>query len=337
MDRVRIRFAAWISVATAALGCSSNNGAHPAASPSTGADAAPADASAVDGSTGDAALDAWVDAAAPDSGVLDPSAVDAGMGGPPPALTANVTIHVAGDSTAAIFPATDPRVGWAAVLQPFFGAGVTVDDEAVSGASTKSYYDQGYWATLVSKIQPGDYVFIEFAHNDEKNNDKARYTDPATSYPWYLKTFIAGARAKRAYPVLLTSICRRYFTGTTPFGTHGKYTTALVGVGMATNTPVIDMESKTLAWLALLGPVDSVPLFAPSDDTHLSALGAPQVADLAVQGITELALPIATRLDPSYHVTIGPVLLDAGPDADAGSTDAAGTTDAAAAQDAAPE
>jgi lysophospholipase L1-like esterase len=333
-------FLSLVGLAVPAAACSSNAGSRPGSSVDAGGadattDVTPADDAATASDAGDASSDA---AATADSGILDPSTVDAGMGGPPPALTADVTIHVAGDSTAAIFPSTDPRVGWAAVLQPFFGTGVTIDDAAVSGASSKSFYDQGYWASLVSRIQPGDYVFIEFAHNDEKNDDLTRYTDPATSYPWYLKTFIGGARARGAYVVLLTSICRRYFSGANAIGTHGAYTTALIGVGMQTNAPVIDMETKTLDWLTLLGPVNSVPMFAPADDTHLSALGAPQVAELAVQGITELALPIATRLDPGYSVPLGPVFPDGGADAasDAASDGSPGG-DAAPAEDAATE
>src|SRR5207237_1223749 len=139
-------------IAGAVVACSSNGGSRPPA-PAPDAAAADADATAEAAAPEDAATlsDASVGADPADSGILDPSTVDAGMGGPPPALTANVTIHVAGDSTAAIFPSTDPRVGWAAVLRPFFGAGVTIDDSAVSGASTKSFYDQGYWASLVSK------------------------------------------------------------------------------------------------------------------------------------------------------------------------------------------
>jgi lysophospholipase L1-like esterase len=220
------------------------------------------------------------------------------MGGDPPALTDNVTLHIAGDSTAAIFPSTDPRVGWAAVLQPLFGTGVTVNDVAKSGRSSKSYYDEGLWGALKAQIHPGDYVFIEFGHNDEKIDDPTRYTDPETTYRWYLKTFIAGAREMGGYPILMTSICRRQFNGTTVTGTHGAYTVAVFAVGTETGTPVIDMEGKTKAWLEALGAVDSVPMFAPSDNTHLSATGAPEVAKLAVDGMRDLALPIVARLNP---------------------------------------
>jgi lysophospholipase L1-like esterase len=227
------------------------------------------------------------------------SSVDAGNWDAPP-LGSMVTIHVAGDSTAAIFPATDAtmRVGWAAVLDPLFDNTVTVDDAALSGRSTKSYIDEGAWATLQAKINPGDYLFIEFGHNDEKTDDPTRYTDPATTYRDNLKVFINGARARGGFPVLLTSICRRQFSGTTVTGTHGAYTTAVFAVGQQTNTPVLDMETLTKNWLMALGPTNSLAYFAMDDNTHLIMQGAVAVAKLAVMGIRALGLPIAARALP---------------------------------------
>ena len=224
--------------------------------------------------------------------------VDAGWDAPP--LPAMVSIHVAGDSTAAIFPATDPtmRVGWAAVLDPLFDSSVTVDDAALSGRSTKSYIDEGAWTTLQAKIKSGDYLFVEFAHNDEKTDDPTRYTDPATTYRDNLRTFINGARARGGFPVLLTSICRRQFSGSTVTGTHGAYTTAMFAVGQETGTPVIDMEKRTKDWLTALGPTNSIPMFAMDDNTHLSMQGAVEVAKLAVAGIRDAGLPIAARALP---------------------------------------
>lgn len=228
------------------------------------------------------------------------STLDAGTGAEPPPLSANVTIHVAGDSTAAIFPATDPtaRVGWAAVLQQFFGEGVTIDDAAQSGRSSKSFIDEGFWASLKARIAPGDYVFIQFAHNDEKVADPARYTDAATTFRDYLKTYVAETRRAGGFAVLLTPISRRKFVGAAISPTHGAYPAAVLAVGQETGTPVIDMTEKTRVLLEQLGPEASIPLFAVGDNTHLSAQGAPEVAKLAIQGIRELTLPIVERLAP---------------------------------------
>ena len=227
---------------------------------------------------------------------FDPTLVDAGVGGAPPALTANVTIHIAGDSTAAIFPATDPRVGWGAVLGSYFGAGMTIHDAAQSGRSSKSFLDEGFWTSVKTTIKPGDYVFIEFGHNDEKSGDTARYTIPNTSYRYYLKTYIAETRALGGFAVLLTSIARRQFSGATVPDSHAAYTAAVLAVGTETGTPVIDLQAKTNAWLTSLGSAASVAYFAPGDSTHLNAQGAMAVAGMVVRGITELGFPIAQRI-----------------------------------------
>ncbi len=233
------------------------------------------------------------------SGSTTGSAETTGTTGFPP-LTENVTIHVAGDSTAAIFPASDPtgRVGWAAVLQQFFGEGVEVDDAARSGRSSKSFIDEGFWDALEATIQTGDYVFIQFGHNDEKSDDPARYTDPATTYRSYLKTYIADTRSAGGFAVLLTPISRRQFSGGQLVPTHGDYPAAMLAVGEETGTPVIDMTEKTRVLLESLGPTNTIPLFATDDNTHLSATGAPEVAKLAVEGIRELGFPLAERLVP---------------------------------------
>jgi len=243
-------------------------------------------------------------AGAPADAGIDRPVIDAGYGGDPPPLTANVVLHIAGDSTAAIFPATDPtmRVGWGAVLQQFFTDGVRVDDAARSGRSSKSFIDEGLWAALEAQIQPGDYVLIQFAHNDEKTDDPARYTDPATTFRDYLRMYVGQSRSLGAFPVLLTPICRRDFSGTMILNTHGAYPDAVRAVAADTGTPLIDMTQKTTALLESLGAAASVALFATGDNTHLSAEGAPMVAKLVIDGIRELGLPLVDRLAPQNAI-----------------------------------
>jgi lysophospholipase L1-like esterase len=242
---------------------------------------------------------------AADAGLSRPpteTSSDAGArdAGPFPTLPARLTLHIAGDSTAAIFPASDPthRVGWAAVLQSFFATGVEVDDAAQSGRSSKSYLDEGLWKALKAKIEAGDYVFVEFGHNDEKSDDAARYTNPATTFRTNLELYVKETRAAGGVPVLLTPISRRQFSGSKIAASHGAYPAAVVAVGTQTNTPVIDMTERTRVWLESLGPTSSVAMFATDDNTHLSAKGAEEVAKLAVQGIRALGLPLAERLAP---------------------------------------
>jgi lysophospholipase L1-like esterase len=251
----------------------------------------PADAP-MDGAGGGASDTSSAEALDP----FDPRLIDAGPGGPPPPLRDSVTLHIVGDSTAAIFPATDPRVGWGAALGAYFGPAVVVHDAAQSGRSSKSFIDEGFWAAVKTTIKPGDYVFIEFGHNDEKYGDAARYTIPNTSYRYYLKTYIAETRGLGGFAVLLTSICRRQFSGGAVPDSHAAYTAAVLAVGAETGAPVIDLEAKTAAWLTALGVTASAAYFAPGDTTHLNAQGAMAVAALVAQGIRELGFPIAARL-----------------------------------------
>jgi lysophospholipase L1-like esterase len=190
------------------------------------------------------------------------------------------------------------RVGWAAALQPLFQSTVTVDDAALSGRSSKSFIDEGAWTALKAKIVPGDYLFVQFAHNDEKIDDPTRYTDPATTYRDNLRLFVSEGRQRGAFVVLMTSICRREFSGNVVTATHGAYTTALLAVAQEVGAPVVDMEQRTRDWLTALGPVNSVAMFAVGDNTHLIAQGAAEVAKLAVAGIRALGLPLAARALP---------------------------------------
>jgi len=251
--------------------------------------------------TGGASADAGARDAAPVTGTGGaPGAMDARAGFDAPPLPATVNVHVAGDSTAAMFPPTDAtlRVGWAAALQPLFQSSVRIDDAALSGRSSKSFIDEGAWAALVSRIVPGDYVFVQFAHNDEKIEDPLRYTDPATTYRDNLRKFVSETRARGGFIVLMTSICRREFSGNVVTASHGAYTTALLAVAQEVNAPVVDMEARTRVWLTALGPVNSVAMFAVGDNTHLIAVGATEVAKLAVAGLRALGLPLAQRALP---------------------------------------
>lgn len=293
-------FAALIGIASwtvGPLGC--GTGSSTGAGPNDRGTVADGSGSGGDGASSGSSGSAGAGLGGDDGAAPEDAALNSWFDGNAPPLGANVTLHIAGDSTASIFPSTDPRVGWGAVFQQFFASasGVTVDDAARSGRSSKSFIDEGLWAALKATIRPGDYVFIEFGHNDEKVGTAALYTDPATTFRDYLKTYVADTRAAGGFPVLLTPTSRRQFSGTSIVPTHGAYPAAVIAVAAQTATPVIDMTEKTRVWLEGLGPTASIPMFAPSDNTHTSAQGAPQVGQLVVEGIRELGLPLTSRLN----------------------------------------
>lgn len=148
-------------------------------------------------------------------------------------------IHTIGDSTMATYnESTTVTRGWGQMFQQFFTGDITVNNRAKSGASSKSFYEESaYWQSVKKQIEPGDYVIISFAHNDEKNNGcdgdslKAYYTangdattaasldyrgtTPSGTYKAYLRKYISETRALGATPILMGAICRKYFTGST--------------------------------------------------------------------------------------------------------------------------
>ncbi len=223
-----------------------------------------------------------------------------------------ITLFTIGDSTMANKDTTNgnPERGWAMALQQFFDASkVVVDNHAVNGRSSKSFFDEGRWKVITDKLQAGDYVFIQFGHNDEKSEDPKRYTDPQGTYKEFLTMYVNETRAKGAFPVLMTSIARRKFDGGMPIDTHGAYLNAVRELARTLDVPMIDMAEKTRKLLLGVGPEDSKRIFmwlqpgqSPKypnglqDDTHLNEYGAFRIAQLVVAGIRELELPVAKYL-----------------------------------------
>lgn len=148
-------------------------------------------------------------------------------------------VHTIGDSTMATYdPNTTVTRGWGQMFQQFFKGDVTVNNRAKNGASSKSFYkESAYWQSVKKQIEPGDYVLIQFAHNDEKSNGcdgdelKAYYqsigdeakanacdyrgTTASGTYKDYLRKYVEETRALGATPVLVGAICRKYFDGST--------------------------------------------------------------------------------------------------------------------------
>ena len=221
-------------------------------------------------------------------------------------------VFLAGDSTMADKPLDLPERGWGMALGPLLRDGVAVRNHAMNGRSTKSFIDEGRWAKLAAELRPGDFVLLQFAHNDEKREDPKRFTDPATTFRDKLRRFVREARERGAVPLLATPVCRRKFDAAGKLlGTHGDYPAAVRAVAREEQVPLLDLERATAAWLQREGDVPSRRFFmwlAPGahpripegrrDDTHFVAAGAEAVAALAVAAIREQNLPLAAWLRP---------------------------------------
>jgi lysophospholipase L1-like esterase len=215
------------------------------------------------------------------------------------------TIYTIGDSTMAdkIKPNENPEKGWCQVLPSFFDLNkVTIDNRAVNGRSTKSFIDEKRWESVYNSLKPGDYVFIQFGHNDEKVADSTRYTNPHTAYRHNLIRFVTETREKGGIPILFSSIARRNFNEQgVLIGTHGEYPLETRLVAQEYQVPFIDLEYYTEVLEQSYGVEKSKELhlhFKPgehlyypegkADDTHLSMKGATAIAQLAVSQIKEI-------------------------------------------------
>ncbi|MFN2604387.1 MAG: rhamnogalacturonan acetylesterase, partial [Gemmatimonadaceae bacterium] len=184
-----------------------------------------------------------------------------------------ITIHLAGDSTMAPKLAEKrPETGWGEMLQEFFDtSAVRVENHAVNGRSTRTFISEGRWKAIVDSLRAGDYVFIQFGHNDESQEKTDRYTPPA-DYRANLIRFVSDARAKGANPVLLTPVMRRKFDKDGNFqDTHGEYPDIVRSVAAEQHVPLIDLHRKTEQLLKLFGPSASTVLFlqlAPGENAN---------------------------------------------------------------------
>ncbi|MFD2285497.1 GntR family transcriptional regulator [Pedobacter petrophilus] len=218
------------------------------------------------------------------------------------------TLYIIGDSTAANKQEKAyPETGWGMELQSFFNDEVKVDNRALNGRSTKSFRAEKRWEPILENLKAGDYVLIEFGHNDEKV-DKPAVGVSLADFKINLVNYVNETRSKKAIPVLLTPISRRSFKNGILTDTHGGYPDVTRKVADSLKVPLIDMLAKTEKLLSDLGDEGSIKLFlhvdsghvnypkGKKDDTHLSPNGAKQIAGLVAKGIKENKLSIARKL-----------------------------------------
>ncbi len=243
------------------------------------------------------------------------------------------TLFVIGDSTAAEkqHPDTNPERGWGMVLQGYFGKGVVVDNHAINGRSSKSFLDEGRWDKVLQRIKPGDYVLIQFGHNDEKPQPE-RHTDVGTTFDANLERYCRETREKGGIPVLLSCVARRNFfkaaeendddeklrtvvygdeevNSDTLIDTHGGYKDAPRYVARRLGVTFIDANrlthdleqqmgveaSRRLHMWYKPGEVASMPQ-GRKDNTHYNVYGARIVARLIADALCKEVKPLKRHL-----------------------------------------
>lgn len=219
-----------------------------------------------------------------------------------------ITVYLAGDSTVTD-QQIEPWAAWGQMLPAFFDASVAVANHAESGETIKSFVGERRFDRVMSLLQAGDYLFMQFAHNDQKPGPE--HTDAATGYKDLLRRFITETRAKGAHPVLVTSMERRNFDAE---GRHivpslEGYPQAVREVGAELDVPVVDLNAMSIPFYEALGPEQAKRAFvhfpansypgqdkALADDTHFSNYGAYELAKCVVEGIKAKVPALAAHL-----------------------------------------
>ena len=221
-----------------------------------------------------------------------------------------IKIWLIGDSTISVKEKKAcPETGWGMPFVNFWDSTVTVDNRAKNGRSSKSFFAEHLWEPVVNELQEGDYVFIQFGHNDESKEKGERYSTP-DEFKANLLRYVNESRARKAEPVLITPVARRKFDDNNQIKeTHGEYAALVKQVAAENNVPLIDLNEKSKALLQQMGPEASKYLFnylAPgehpnypngiSDDTHFSELGARKMAQIVLAEIRNLKLELVDRI-----------------------------------------
>jgi lysophospholipase L1-like esterase len=216
------------------------------------------------------------------------------------------TLFLIGDSTMSNKenPDKNPEHGWGQVLGQFITNGIEIQNHAMNGRSSKSFRTEGRWATVEKQLKKGDYVIIQFGHNDQKVKDSTKFTNPYTQYRANLERYVNEARAKGATPILMTSITRRNFNENGVLvDTHTDYPLVVRMVANDMKVSFVDMQLLTEQMEIAYGPENSKKLHlhfkegenayypkGKADDTHLSRLGAETVAKLALKELKGLKI-----------------------------------------------
>jgi lysophospholipase L1-like esterase len=219
------------------------------------------------------------------------------------------TVWLIGDSTMATKEIKAyPETGWGMPFSNFFDSTIVVDNRAKNGRSTQSFINEKLWQPVVDNMGAGDFVLIQFGHNDEVPTKKTYTTEE--QFRNNLIRYVNETRAKKAFPILITPVARRKFDSSGHVvGTHEVYSEIVRSVAGQLKVPLIDLDKKSQALLQQFGPENSKLLYnhlqagehpnypdGKADDTHFSELGARKMAEIVLQEIRNLKLPLADHI-----------------------------------------
>jgi lysophospholipase L1-like esterase len=220
-----------------------------------------------------------------------------------------ITVYLIGDSTMANKETRAfPETGWGMPFRYFFDSTVVVDNRAKNGKSTRTFISEKLWQSVYDNLKPGDYVFMQFGHNDEVPEKVGSYTPP-DDYKKNLSKFISETRSKKAIPVVLTPVTRRRFKEGQIQETHPEYSKLAADVAHTENVSFIDLDTRSRELLQQYGEENSKLLFlqlqpgehpnypeGKNDNTHFSELGARLIAQIVLAEIRKSGLDLSNHI-----------------------------------------
>lgn len=214
------------------------------------------------------------------------------------------TVFIAGDSTVTDQP-REPGASWGQMLPRWFTPEVAIANHAESGETLKSFITGLRLAKILSQMKRGDYLLMQFGHNDEKQSWPQTYVEARTTYEAYLRVFIAEARLRGATPILVTPVQRRTFDDHGKIkNSHGDYPDAMRELAKEQNVALIDLSAATTAFYEALGPAKAPLAFSGSgerrDPTHHDNYGAYEIAKCVVEGVRSAKLELAKFISPDF-------------------------------------
>jgi len=204
------------------------------------------------------------------------------------------TIYLLGDSTVCDQP-SEPYNSWGQMLTRFFKPAIAIANHAESGESMRSSLAAHRLDKVLSTMKPGDYLIIQYGHNDEK--EKGEGIGAFTSYKSDLKKFVDEARKRGGHPVLVTPVQRRSFDAAGKItNSHGDYPEAVRQLAKEENVPLIDLNAMSKLLYEAWGLDFSKQAFAPNDNTHHNNYGSYELAKCIVAGIKTAKIGLANYL-----------------------------------------
>lgn len=233
------------------------------------------------------------------------------------AAAATGTVYIASDSTAQTYNSRYyPQAGWGQKLSSFLSSNIAVANHAIGGRSSRSFIEQGRLAAIHQVIRAGDYLFVQFGHNDATVGNPERYTSPA-DYKEYLRNdYIRATRARGATPVVVTPVSRRSYNASTgKFNvSFPAYVDAAKAVAREEGAPLVDLAAASRVYLDGVGIEGSKGIFlwlaagqypnfpnGVQDNTHFQERGAVEMARLVSRAVAGLGLPISGEVVPGVR------------------------------------